>query len=142
MQSIREGGNVSVGREYCCCFPCGMLQWQIQLESNHQTVVVWLVSFQKLTKEEQTYQLCFLFSQQLCLSPPDGGTSSGLTFVAQGGLRDFFLMFLCGMRACCIHNAAVLLCRALETFSEAVNYWLYSCHMRVFPPDLSVLKFC
>lgn len=66
--------------------------------------------------------LSSLGTQQLCLSPPDGSTSSGLISVVQSVLSDFFLMFLTDMRACCIHNVVFMLCRTLETFSEPLNY--------------------
>lgn len=66
--------------------------------------------------------LSFLAIQQPCLSPAGGSASPGLIFVLQVILYDFFLMFLCGMKAYCIHSAAFVLCRTLETFSEALNY--------------------
>lgn len=83
--------------------------------------------------------LTFLAIQQLYLSPAGGSASPGLIFVLQVLLYDFFIMFLCGMKAYCIPSATFVLCRTPETFSESLNYWLYRCHLGFFFPDHSGL---
>lgn len=66
--------------------------------------------------------LSVLAIQQLCLSPADGSAGPGLILLLQIILHDFFIIFLCGMKAYSVHSAAFLLCSIRETFSEALSY--------------------
>lgn len=71
-----------VEREYCCNIS------SLKEPSNSGRMAY---EFSEVKKSKHTV-LSSLATQQLCLSPPDGSTNSGLTFVIRGVLSAFFLM--------------------------------------------------